>query len=148
MSLVHKVTYRAQMHVSLDTTQSLVLFDTTQTHVLYALPISSKYLAKNLTTSQEFRSCKQVDAKNSTQNMAILQLFQAHPGRAHVIQDVITRVQDLDKAGQISGVMDDRGKVSNSAAVGSCCCCSYQTTILFTEVSHVAPKYNGWRPRT
>lgn len=27
------------------------------------------------------------------------------------LQDVITRVQELDKSGRISGVMDDRGKV-------------------------------------
>lgn len=27
------------------------------------------------------------------------------------IQDVITRVQSLEKMGQLSGVMDDRGKV-------------------------------------
>ena len=34
---------------------------------------------------------------------------------ACLLQDVITRVQELDKAGRISGVMDDRGKVRAAA---------------------------------
>ena len=42
---------------------------------------------------------------------------------AVLLQDVISRVQELDKAGQISGVMDDRGKVSNAAEVGTHCWC-------------------------
>lgn len=33
------------------------------------------------------------------------------------LQDAITRVQELDKSGRISGVMDDRGKVCYACTI-------------------------------
>lgn len=44
-------------------------------------------------------------------------------------QDAITRVQSLEKMGHLSGVMDDRGKVSNTHQL-CCIACSNNSTSL------------------